>query len=172
MNIGKICKEYNITNYIINDDGSIDVYGNVFLDNYKLTELPLTFNYVSGSFYCVGNELTTLKGSPKHVGSDFICTNNKLTTLEGCPENVSGSFYCYNNKLTTLKGSPKHVGRVFNCSHNNLTDNYCDTIIGKDFYTSLEQEGLIVKKGSNKITNYKEFQKLRKRKLILNKLIK
>ena len=63
--ISLICEKYNIENYTINPDGSIDVAGDVNLDNMKLTELPLTFNKVTGSFDCVNNNLTSLKGCPK-----------------------------------------------------------------------------------------------------------
>ena len=58
--ISLICKQYNIENYTVNDDGSIDVNGDVFLDNKGLTELPLSFNKVTGYFSCSNNKLTSL----------------------------------------------------------------------------------------------------------------
>ena len=137
--ISLICKKYGIENYTINDDGSIDVNGNVDLLWYRLTELPLNFNRVTGYFNCNCNKLTTLKGSPKWVGGSFSCINNRLPSLEFCPDYVGGDFYCTGNKLT---------------------DNYCDTEICGKFYTSLEQDGLI--------DNYNEWRKLYKRKKILN----
>ena len=143
--ISLICEKYNITNYTINDDGSIDVNGDVDLWSRRLTELPLTFNKVSGYFNCRGNKLTRLKGSPIWVGSWFDC---------------------YNNRLTSLDHSPDYVGSWFDCSYNKLIDNYCDTEIGGSFYTTLKQDGLLF--DNNKATNYKEFQKLYKRKQILN----
>ena len=144
--ISLICEQYNINNYTINGDGSIDVAGDVNLWGKGLTELPLTFNKVSG---------------------DFHCGRNKLTSLKGCPRWVGGYFYCTNNNLTSLEFSPDYVGGFFNCSGNHLTDNYCDTEIGGKFYTSLKQDGLIIN-DSDIATNYKEFQKLYKRKKILN----
>ena len=140
--ISLICEKYNIENYTINDDGSIDVNGDVDLYGKELTELPLTFNKVSGSFECDHNNLTSLKGCPKWVGGFFYCDNNQLTSLEFSPDYVGDDFYCDNNKLT---------------------DNYCDTEIGGNFHTTLEQDGLTK-------YNYKEFQKLYKRKLILDEL--
>ena len=38
--IDKICKRYNITNYTINDDGTIDVDGSVNLSQKSLNQLP------------------------------------------------------------------------------------------------------------------------------------
>jgi hypothetical protein len=137
--ISLICKRYRIKNYTINPDGSIDVNGSVNLSGRVLTELPLRFNKVTGSFNCGYNKLTTLKGSPKWVGS-FNCSVNKLTSLEFSPDYVGGHFWC---------------------KYNNLTDNYCDTEIGGNFYTSLEQDGLTE-------YNYNEWRKLYKRKLILD----
>ena len=144
--ISLICKKYGINNYTINPDGSIDVNGSVNLYNKGLTELPLTFNKVSGDFFCGRNNLTSLKGCPRWIGDDF---------------------YCRYNDLTSLEFSPDYVGGDFSCELNYLTDNYCIAEIGGGFYTSLKQDGLIINE-YNRVTNYKEFQKLYKRKLILN----
>ena len=144
--ISLICEKYNITNYTINPDGSIDVNGNVDLSFEKLTELPLTFNKVTGSFNCSGNKLTSLKGGPKWVGYYFSC---------------------YNNDLTSLEFSPDYVGDYFTCEYNDLTDNYCESEIGGSFYTTLKQDGMILTE-SNRVTNYNEWRKLYKRKKILD----
>jgi hypothetical protein len=58
--IHDICEKYGIKNYTINDDGSIDVNGDVDLYNCSITELPLRFNKVTGWFDCGYNNLTTL----------------------------------------------------------------------------------------------------------------
>jgi len=120
--IHEICKEYKITNYTINSDGSIDVQGDVFLYDKQLTKLPLKFNKVSGYFRCSYNELTNLEGAPKIVGGDFNCFNNKLTDLEGAPKIVEKNFNCDDNKLTSLKGCPGKIGTYFSCENNNLPD--------------------------------------------------
>jgi hypothetical protein len=116
--IKDICREYRITNYTINDDGSIDVNGNVDLSYISLTKLPLKFRNVSGYFWCDHNELTSLEGCPSSVGGDFYCHNNRLTSLEGCPSSVGGDFWCHNNELTSLEGCPSSVGGSF-YFHNN-----------------------------------------------------
>jgi hypothetical protein len=167
--ISLICKQYNIKNYTINDDESIDVNGNVYLNNIKLTKLPLTFNKVSGDFWCGNNQLTTLKGSPHWVGKNFHCDKNELTDLKFCPKNIGGVFFCYDNRLTSLEHSPDYVGGDFDCCDNQLTDNFCETEIRGDFYTNKNQEGLVII--GYRVENYKEWQKLTKRKIILNKII-
>ena len=50
MTIEQICEKHGIENYIINDDGLIDVNGDVFIQNSEFTKLPLKFNKVSGEF--------------------------------------------------------------------------------------------------------------------------
>jgi hypothetical protein len=144
--ISLICKQYGIENYIINSDGSIDVDGRVDLSYKKLTELPLTFNKVTGNFHCHFNNLTSLKGCPRWVGGWFSCEVNQLTSLEFGPDYVGGGFHCKYNKLT---------------------DNYCDSEISGRFYTSLKQDGLIIN-DYDRATNYNEWRKLYKRKLILD----
>jgi len=119
--IDSICNEYNIKNYIINEDGSIDVDGNVNLYNKKLKVLPLNFRKVSGDFYCNYNQLISLEGAPQSVGKDFSCCSNQLTTLEGAPQSIRGYFDCNSNQLTTLEGAPQRIGGNFNCSDNQLT---------------------------------------------------
>ena len=54
--IDSICQEYVIENYTINDDGSIDVDGDVNFWYSDLTELPLVFNKFSGYFDCSNNQ--------------------------------------------------------------------------------------------------------------------
>ena len=124
MNIDEIeylCKQYNINNYSINPDGSIDVDGSVYLPGRNLEELPLTFNKVNGSFSCWANKLTTLKGSPKEVGGQFNCHDNQLITLEGAPKKVGRDFHCSHNQLISLEGAPEEVSWQFYCDNNKLT---------------------------------------------------
>jgi len=117
--IDSICRKFDIENYTINKDGTIDVRGGVILSNKGLTELPLRFRKVRGNFFCSENELTSLEGSPQSVGGSFFCSNNKLKSLEGCPKSVGDSFYCSSNQLTTLEGGPQSV-KSFICGDNKL----------------------------------------------------
>ena len=114
------CERYEIKNYTINDDLSIDVNDDVNLAYKNLEHLPLKFNYVHGGFQCNRNKLKSLEGCPKTVGGDFVCYGNKLKSLEGCPQSVGGDFYCFTNDIETLKGSPQTVDGDFYCFDNNL----------------------------------------------------
>jgi len=118
----EVCEKYEIYNYIINDDLSIDGDGDVYLVDKGLEYLPLKFNYVSGNFVCSDNKLKTLEGSPQTVGGYFFCFENELKTLEGSPQTVGGTFNCSYNELITLEGSPQTVNGNFLCFGNELKD--------------------------------------------------
>ena len=119
--IHDLCRKYGIVNYTINEDGRIDIKGDVYLSNKGLTKLPIRFRNVSGDFDCNNNQLTSLEGAPRSVSGYFICNHNQLTSLEGAPTSVGGGFYCDNNQLTSLEGAPNGVGRHFWCNNNQLT---------------------------------------------------
>ena len=105
--IDSICKQYHIENYTINNDGTVDVDGDVHLYKKGLTKLPLKFGRVSGFFTCRYNKINTFEGSPKWIGGDFDCGYNQLITLEGGPKTVIGSYWCNNNQLVNFKGFPE-----------------------------------------------------------------
>ena len=102
-------KEYDIRNYTINKDLTINVNGNVYLSAIDLKEFPeyIQFGVVRGDFVCRINYLTSLRGVPRIVGGNFDCADNELTSLEGAPKEVGGYFDCNDNELTSLEGAPK-----------------------------------------------------------------
>ena len=121
MTTEEICSKYGITNYTINDDGTVDVDGDVSFYAKVLSELPLRFGKVTGLFECSGNLLTTLEGCPHTVGRGFFCDQNKLTNLEGGPKSIGESYNCSHNKLTSLEGAPLEIPEDFMCRGNQLT---------------------------------------------------
>ena len=118
--IESICDELNITNWTLNEDGTVDVDGDVDMNYMGLNKIPLKFGKVIGGFDCSRNPLISLDGCPREVGEYFICNDSKLTSLKGAPNLVGGIFDCANNFLTTLKGSPKEIGGGYYCYNNSL----------------------------------------------------
>ena len=106
LEINMICYKYNINDFEI-VDGLVNVTGNVQLANKELTELPLNFGVVNGSFYCYGNQLTTLVGSPTKVKGHFYAYYNQLTSLEGCPKDVRDRIDLTNNFIYDITGITK-----------------------------------------------------------------
>ena len=126
--ISSICHKYNIINYTISEDGTVDVDGDVDLSpsseystfyKEKLNKIPLKFGNVGGNFMCSYNKLESLDNCPKRVSGHFVCHSNNLTSLKGCPEYVGETFNCSHNKLVSLEGCPKKVN-IFLCYDNNL----------------------------------------------------
>ena len=111
-----VCKRYTI-----NNDGTIDVYGDITIINKKITEFPdyIQFGKVDGNFDCSCSSLKSLKGAPQEVGGYFDCSFcDSLTSLKGVPEKVGGKFTCFDcDSLKSLKGAPKKVGGSFSCSY-------------------------------------------------------
>ena len=97
--IDEICKQYNIKNYTINPDGSIDVDGKVNLYLSGLTKLPLKFNKVNGYFNCSRNNLTSFKFAPKIIRGEFNCNCNNIKSFEYFPNFVKDNFFCINNPI-------------------------------------------------------------------------
>lgn len=161
------CKFNGITNYTINQDGSIDVEGDVNLSGRGSSQIPIKFGKVSGNFLynhnkgahslegcpyevggnfkCNHSRLTSLEFAPIKVGSNFICSENDLTSLEFAPIEVGGNFDCSFNKLTTLLGAPSTVGASFRCNSNQLTSlEFAPGTVGRSFSV-----------GYNKLTSLK-----------------
>ena len=126
-------KKYNITNYTINPDFTINVDDNVTLKSYPDEELPkyiqfnetYDFNIISGvlqtlkgcpikvkgTFYCECPNLINLEYSPKKIRRDYMLYNCKnIKSLKGCPNTIPYQFKinkCHG--LTSLEGAPKNV---------------------------------------------------------------
>lgn len=136
---------YNIRNYTIREDLTVDVDGEVDISRERLKFFPVRFGYVDGSFMCGVNELTSLKGSPREVNGQFWCGMNPLTSLVGAPREVGESFDCSSCDLKTLEGAPKNVYGSFDCSSNQLVslkgspkEIYADFLCYSNALTNLE----------------------------------
>lgn len=113
IEIDRLCKEYCISDYSIDDEGFINVEGNVTCAFHKLSKIPLKFGIVNGTFLAHCNNLITLENSPRIVTGSFYCDYNKLKSLVGGPEEVGKVFFCHNNELESLEGAPKVIGGAY-----------------------------------------------------------
>jgi len=128
MNIGikglikEWLKTYNIKDYKINDDMTIDSFNSINLQNKKLNNFPdyINFNIIHDGFFDIReNNFTSLRGSPKQLNYGyFCCSNNKLRSLKYAPIYVNGDFDCEDNKLTSVEYAPKICKNHFRCSGN------------------------------------------------------
>lgn len=138
--IERMCKELGIIPHKIHDDGTVDVEGDLILEDFSDGKLPLKFGTVSGNFEIRsygrrGKNLSTLEGSPHTVdGNMSVMFLPKLSSLEGCPEYVGGKFVITQCPITDLKGSPQRIRGVNNITNGHM---YTVTIIDTKI-TSLE----------------------------------
>ncbi len=118
IDIDAVCRLNGIEDYTINNDGSIDVEGNVDLKRRTFLKFPLKFNKVTGNFTCYENDnLISLQGAPIEVGGSFYCyTCKNLTSLKYAPITVKNNFSCSTcPMLTSLEYAPAEVGGDFYC---------------------------------------------------------
>ena len=113
-------EKYKIKNYIINEDLSIDVSGDVTLRRKDLSSIPVRFGIVRGDFDCSSNRLLNLEGCPVAVGGNYNCSSNQLFSLKDCPISIGGNFDCSGNELTDLVGCSGEIGSAYYCSNNNV----------------------------------------------------
>ena len=114
-------EKYNITEYTIHDDLTVDVFQTVDLSDQKLAYLPVQFARVQGSFSCSHNYLTTLKGAPREVTENVSFYNNRLTGLIGCPQKIGGFAKFDENRITSLEGLPDRIYGNLGLSRNEIT---------------------------------------------------
>jgi hypothetical protein len=132
--VEQILEALGVRGYTINSDLSVDVIGDVRINEKTIRTIPIQFRVVGGGFYCSRNQLTSLQGAPETVGGNFWCDGNKLTSLQGAPETIGGVFYCNNNRLISLQGAPETVGGDFWCDGNKLTSlQGAPETVGRDF---------------------------------------
>jgi hypothetical protein len=110
-----------ISHYVINEDLTVDVEGDVYLKNQNLSFIPIQFGAVKGNFIVSNNCLTSLDGSPSYVEGDFFCDDNKLTSLKGGPSYVGGHYHCGMNKILNLKDIADINGNLY-CFDNLIND--------------------------------------------------
>ena len=104
-----------IKNYIVNNDLTVDVNGEVILSNKNLLEIPVQFGVVMGNFSVSNNKkLTSLVGSPKKC-EIFYCNDcDSLKSLEFAPKKCE-IFSCSGcASLKNLECSPEKCQR-FSC---------------------------------------------------------
>ena len=122
--------------------GLVDVDESFNCSRQGLTDFKgVRFGYVSGSFICFSNRLTSLEGAPRRVKEYFNCGNNQLTSLDGAPQSVGGSFDCSNNFLISLEGAPQKVGGEFYFFKNPISNEIVIRVLRKmsDDGITLEQ---------------------------------
>ena len=115
-NIERICQKYGIKDYIIDQDGFVNVSWHVDLSHNRFKKLPIKFGKVEKYFDCSYCDLITLEGSPRYVGGTFYCADNEeLKTLVGGPRYVGAEYWAQYCNLSNVLGFCENlnVSRIF-----------------------------------------------------------
>ena len=121
--IEKWLNNFNILNYTINNDLTIDLKNDLYLRNCSIKEFPnyIQFNNVAGSVSLADIGLISLRGCPRKIGGFFSCGYNLITSFTGGPEEIlisstysrgnSGYGYAASNlkKLVSIEGLAKTI---------------------------------------------------------------
>lgn len=133
------CNFYNIEDYSINNDLTIDVGMNnnfgVHIQNNNLEELPLNFRDVHGDFNCSINKLKDLKGCPLNVFGNFRAIDNSIDTLKYFPKYIEINANLTGNSLTSLEGISKDIGYGILLAKNKIESlEYIQNTVSGNFY--------------------------------------
>lgn len=103
--------DHGITRYSFNQNGEVDVDGDVHVLRESETELPVKFGTINGDFMCSASEYTSLKNTPHTVRGDFFFNHAQLSSVAGGPQTVENTL-CYsgNTNITSLEGATPIVG--------------------------------------------------------------
>ena len=112
------CEEFNIKNYYINEDYSINVYQNVVLDNFIGDELPIKFNKVIGYFSCNKSNIKSFKNFPNLIELSFYFQSNTIENFHGFPKTVKGRTVLWGSTIKSLDGYNGSIKRL------NIEDKY------------------------------------------------
>jgi acetyltransferase-like isoleucine patch superfamily enzyme len=122
LNIGKIqmikkwLDDFDVRQYTINDDLSIDALNNLDF-SYDTIEFPkyIKFRKVIGDFRLKHTDISSLIGGPEIVTGSFYCINTTLDSLDGAPIEIYNDCNIYDNVNIT----PNEIDKFKNTSEIN-----------------------------------------------------
>lgn len=84
-------------------DNMVNVYGDIYLDDMNLTELPWKDKYIVQNLYgnlnLNYNHLKTFKNFPKYIHGDLNIVKNQFENFDGFPDCVEGDLDYNENQL-------------------------------------------------------------------------
>lgn len=124
--IEKILLDYGVHKFIINDDATVDIDGDLDLWPHGSPfsmhfESFFKFGMVNGDFNAAGIGLNTLKGLPNWVSGNYYVNKNYLTSLKHLPKYIGGDLYIHHNKLESFDLDDTFIGgEIYAWSNPNL----------------------------------------------------
>lgn len=98
----------NVEVFRIRDDLTVDVHGDVHLQQECFARLPVAFGTVTGDFEIIDSALVSLHGTPTEVWGDFVCRNCRLKSFAGAPQRVGGDLDVSGNQIESFAEAPEY----------------------------------------------------------------
>lgn len=105
-------KEKGILLYIIHPSGVVDVTGDVDLNAFPESYLPVQFGTITGSFDIGASSLKSLKGAPRYVGEHCLVDGSTISSIEGIPEYIGGDLSAFKTEIKSISGIDKLVKHI------------------------------------------------------------
>ena len=114
VQLEKWLRDNGFTEYHIYDDLSVDIVGDVNLNNIREEgePIPIKFRNVYGGFSTGGGDLYNLKGAPEFISEYLDCSANNLESLEYFPKVIKGDVHMYLNSIDSFKGIHLHIKEI------------------------------------------------------------
>lgn len=117
-NIKEVLDQYNVVDYTINNDGSVNLTKDITFFKKNLDKIPFKISIAPRVLDFSFNNITSLEGSPKECNVVFYAMNN-ISDLTGVPV-VSKLLSLSNNKLEKLNFPKGFKTDELLLNHNNI----------------------------------------------------
>lgn len=104
----------------VEEDGTINVDGDLNFDLYRDESIPIKLGTVTGSFINHDSKLKYLWNGPKRVEGSVEMTGSIIKSLSGGPEWIGEHLHLGGTKITSLKGIAKYIGGNVHFAGSNL----------------------------------------------------
>lgn len=158
--LNSIFEFLKISNFQVLEDGSINVYQSIKVEDISLEQLRILsfikLNSVYGDFKILKQDLTnktdffpksvygdviisqctldTIVNFPKEVFGSIDLSYNNLKSIEHLPKEVFGNLSLKNNLLENLSFLPKKINGYLNIENNKIYDLNCDCQVLQKVY--------------------------------------
>ena len=138
---------YEIKNYTIQDDGTVDVDGNVYIHGRKLTDIMVKFGKVTGDFIIIKTELSNMNNLPTDC-PHIVLDDNNIRTIKNIPYNC-WDLSLNDNKIDFMPNLQEYDNlQILHLAHNKI-----------EKISPTHPNLLVFYIDNNKLTNLKNYPK-------------
>jgi len=114
----------DIEYFTINNDKTIDYYGNIYINNI-ITEIPIKFREINGNLSIVYCNMKSLKNMPDRINGKLSILESTIGDFSGCTKYVSESVLISKCKLDRIDNLFDFVGGTLTVYENIISEVTC-----------------------------------------------